>query len=774
MSNKLYRIRNRNQKIEGPNSEAEVLAGIRSGRFNGDDGICQEGSFGPWVKLSSHPKFYDEFLRKLFEAKYEVSQYTDPSQTKTPVRPPDSAQTLSVDQAHVGVEKVLTEIPSGGAESPPDEVARRAGLTIHQSEIDLLFSKSKRIKETTVAALSPQAVVPGADLLPAAGQESAAPKRTIQLRRVGLLAVIVLTALYFLGSPSKHPRISSENLGDQVSQNKTFESQSAEINRYATLLLEADELARQDIPIFLASAEEHLRAAIAFDEKTVDAFVKLALVLTRQYHYASADRRPEIGERLKEILRRGREIEPQKEVFYVAEGEHALTDGDIALAKQSLSYAHETNPQSFVVEQLAIAVELAEGASEGLLERMKKLAPPAPFRSRVSYWLAATERRLGKLAEARKTLLEALQENPVHAPSYLLLGEVFSAQNDLGDARNAFETAGRLARLDGFRSAAGAYLRLGDVEQSLGKAESAIRSYRLARYFGASDVEVKKRSPSFSYDRKSVLAEAGKEPYEARYFADQARVLFSERNYPAAVLFYRVAAHLDGKTTEYQVKLGEATELMATTVGQFLRARFLYLKALEAAPESVGALVHLGSLETDFYRFDQGYEALRQAAALRPEAVEPMIALGKHFFRRQDYQASLEQFLRAKKIAPLDPEVPYYAGLLILKFSKEQAREAMALFYRSYTLDPQNYAALAEWLKLKVTYYEKNFAIKFVNALIQQNPNNANYLWALGQIYEANGEANRAIRYYHQALDIDNRNGKVRMSLAKVLRTVGE
>jgi predicted Zn-dependent protease len=73
-----------------------------------------------------------------------------------------------------------------------------------------------------------------------------------------------------------------------------------------------------------------------------------------------------------------------------------------------------------------------------------------------------------------------------------------------------------------------------------------------------------------------------------------------------------------------------------------------------------------------------------------------------------------------------------------------------------------------------VVGYEKNFAVKFVNNLIQSEPQNPMLYWVLGEVYAENKEYRRAITYLHKSLDLDNRQSKVRMSLAKSLEAVGE
>jgi tetratricopeptide (TPR) repeat protein len=215
-------------------------------------------------------------------------------------------------------------------------------------------------------------------------------------------------------------------------------------------------------------------------------------------------------------------------------------------------------------------------------------------------------------------------------------------------------------------------------------------------------------------------------------------------------------------------------EKTASSYEDFRRVMSYYQRAIDRDPMEAMGYIKLGTLETEQYNFDRGYKLLTQALALAPDSEKPYVALGKHYYKRQDYNESLNQFLKAAKINPSDSEILYYAGKLRLVYKKDGAKDAQRFFSQAYTIDPRNYDALVEWLKIKVVSLEKNFAVKFVTNLIQSEKQNPMLYWVLGEIYAENKEYRRAITYYHQSLDLDNRQSKVRMSLAKALEAVGE
>ena len=224
---------------------------------------------------------------------------------------------------------------------------------------------------------------------------------------------------------------------------------------------------------------------------------------------------------------------------------------------------------------------------------------------------------------------------------------------------------------------------------------------------------------------------------EKAYFHEQGDGLLKQGKINEGVKFYQAAWFLDPSDGDTLMELGEVTEKTAGSFDDFLRVMNMYERAIEKSPKDAKPYIKLGLLETEQYNLDRAYKLLSQAAALAPESAAPYVALGKHFYKRQDYNEALNEFLKAAKIDPQDSEILYYAGMLRLMFRKDGARDAVRFFYQAYTIDSTNYDALVEWLKLKVTTYEKDFAIKFVRNLIQEDRNNANLYWALGEVYAA-------------------------------------
>jgi tetratricopeptide (TPR) repeat protein len=65
---------------------------------------------------------------------------------------------------------------------------------------------------------------------------------------------------------------------------------------------------------------------------------------------------------------------------------------------------------------------------------------------------------------------------------------------------------------------------------------------------------------------------------------------------------------------------------------------------------------------------------------LAPDNKDVAVALGKHYFKRQDYTEALNYFLKSAKINQNDSETLYYAGVIRLFFKKGSQKEAKYFF----------------------------------------------------------------------------------------------
>jgi len=815
-----FRIRNKFHEVEGTVTAKDILKRIESGRYKGDEEISPP-PFLEWFKLSSHPLFYDAFLTKLFHEKYHSPDQANPSvESPSKARAESSHSDRATRQAEPGREDPDSEVPPEGEAANAGRTRRleggdkEIGATIHQSAIDALFNdgsdvkpktSTERLGASTIAGKraagtnlikidlpmdhsSPDPVSKLNRPLDIASQvaEEESPefvqrKRKQEFRRkviYGSALAILLCLLFQLGQQKSSSSTSpvAEAAVLQPATRELLDSSLTKEEKLEALIGEADALYHADDRLSFLGALDSYRSALTYNESDPKLLGMIAETMAQLLSYG--ENSDSLLKELTAQIKKGRTQDPTGSHFYRAESLVALSQQKISEAKRLIQEADEADPEdpyTYLIRGEIAYLEKDLGNARKILEEVVKAAPDSV---RAHYLLARIDLDERNLPDAKVRAMEALKLNPFHPPTYLILGELAESQGDWANARSFFETSGRLVSFGSRMGASDAYFHLATLIQISGNKEGAQKDYLLAYYFDpSSKSKLTEGIAGGDTSAKHLKALAKEAAYPKSYFLSQAGGFLRDGNLEQAVQFYRAAflsAREDGPTAaEALVKLGEVLEKRASSYADFRQVMVLYQRAIERNPAEAMAYIHLGLLESEQFNLDRGYKLLAQAAALAPELAEPYVALGKHFYKRQDYNEALTQFLKAAEIDSTNSEIFYYAGLLRLLGKKDGVRTAMASFQKAYVLDAQNYDALMQWLKLKTLNYEKNFAIKLVRNLIESDPRNPKLYWVLGEVYATDKEYRRAISYYHASLDLDNKSSKVRMSLGEALQAIG-
>ena len=807
----LYKVRNLERQVEEELSERDLLKRIAAGKYTGEEEISAP-PYIKWQKFSSHPKFYDEFMKRLYSKAYRPPSEDDKS-------PEDSHDNSGLDmktrRAEPDEEENEESSPFDGLDD--NRTHQISGIkspkgTFLQADIDELFSdvpdESKvdsssedsrvqdgtekgtdliRLEREEADALSPfeeEGVDLAFDEPPPQDLESSkgpTPRKPVPKNNRRLIvygAVVAVLAYLLLGGEKKSSEMGGatrdaddtraqlgSGIGELISTSVNKET------RVTSLIEEGLALKANDTPMFYRGALEAFREALRLDEENPKILAEIAETSARVL--GSADDPDSAIEEIQRLVREGRKKDVHYSGFYRAEALVALAQGNLDASLNHAASALESDPGNAV--NLALAGEIQYVRDE-LPQAAQSLAEALRLKQDLliaRYLYAKVNLELGDGATAKQEGLESLRLNPLHPPTYLLLGDVAASQNQYEEAKGLYETCGRLAKFTTGDVSGRAYFRLGQIFELEGSQDLAKESFQVAYHYLPELDGLKEKVKGLDTSSSVIAALAESRTYDASYFVEQGDQLVQQKKLNEAIRFYQAAYLLNPQSSKNLVKLGEITEKTANSYADFKRVMNLYQRAIEKNPSDAEGYIKLGLLETEQYNLDRALVLLRQAENLSPDDAAVFVALGKHFYKKRDYNESLNYFLKAAKINPTDSEILYYAGLLRLLFKKDSAKDAIRFFYQSYTVNPENYDALAEWLKLKVLGYEKNFAIKFIRNLIAAEPENAHYYWALGEIYSTNKEYRRAVVYYHKALDIDNRSSKFRMSLAEALESVG-
>ncbi len=761
MAKTRYRLRNAQLEVLGEYYEKELFAQILSGKLTGEEEIAQ-APFQKWVKVASHPIFFDGFIRRLYKKDYGLPE------EEAEVSSRESVEPSITNHEHSSEGTNRSEIEALFGKEP--DVPAGGGTQVHAA------GKTDLILIEPPPELLPEAHPDGTPPIESPLKADRAQSKWLDTPRkrkvlLGVVVVVLVAVVLWPSDPDvaviTEKAVTGENSLSSLSNPASVEE------RAQTLSSEGAVLMAQDTLLFYRGAREVLKDAVSLNDKDAALLGKLAVATARTAASLSDSQR--LKTEIQRLIQRARLTDPHASDLYLAEAILAQAEGKQNDAKALAAKAGEADPTS--AESLLLTGELHYASGDLELARTAVMGAVKldPSRVRGRYYAGLIAFEGGDLATAKSEAIEALKLNPLHPKTYLLLADIAAQENRLNEARGLYETCGKLARFTVPLVPGKAYQRLGEINEITGNKAQAQNDFLLAyHYLGGQGAEVRKKVKGLDLSEKNLTALAASAEYHAAYFSEQANGLLNQGKLDEAVRFYQAAQLLEPQSGMALIHVGEALEKAASSYEDFRRVMSYYQRAIDRDPKEPMGYIKLGSLESEQYNFDRGYKLILQAVALAPESEKPYAALGKHFYRKQDYNEALNQFLHAAKINSADSEILYYAGKLRLIYKKDGAKDAIRFFNQAYTIDPRNYDALTEWLKLKVAAHEKNFAVRFLKELISGDPKNAQNYWALGEIYAEAKEYRRAIGFFHKSLDIDNRQSKVRMSLGKALEAVGE
>lgn len=210
----------------------------------------------------------------------------------------------------------------------------------------------------------------------------------------------------------------------------------------------------------------------------------------------------------------------------------------------------------------------------------------------------------------------------------------------------------------------------------------------------------------------------------------------------------------------------------------FLSTLFVYsvpgsnprVRAAATAEEYLRA----GLRETEHYRFAEGLHWLEAARREAPQSGAVYVALGKHYFMRQDYVRAVDQFVIAARYLPGNSDILYYAGLLRSHLNGAARPESMLVFFdRAYQMDASNYPALREQVRIVAQMHGEAKATALVSRRLREQPRNASLWWVLGEAHAASGNVPAAIKAYRHALTLDAKLAPAMLSLADAYKRTG-
>lgn len=826
---KTFKLRNQRHAIIGQYTTLEIVERIASGKYTGDEEVSVE-PFLVWQKLSSHPEFYDAFLKRLFLAQYKTDHSNSSAGPSTkPSRNHESAERSAI---HPKKEKIEFEpLSKDGVVEEPNMAtqqlvpgAENEPGPFRADEIEELFSESESDgseEQVNHDLLADEMFVQGepiqlnlSDYIPENHLEDLKsnedPNRethpfgqSLEGRKPANKRKLVLTAalasalgfLYVMGqSPNETSPPTLLKAEPTIDNNHEWVGSSTNKEELlAAVLDEAKHFYKFDTLLHYEGALNLFEEAYKLNPEEMS--ILSAVVLSRAHLFEQNPTRQEDLKKITELIEIGRKREPQASAFYRAEAIIAAAQKNMDLAIEKIGYAQESDPTDLesVVLEAEILNDMGDRASAQT--QINRVLRQKPEIVRAYSVAAKISMDLGNLNEAVNYASSALMINPMHANTHFVLGETYQKDNKLGAAIAHFDLVTKLAPLASKSVLADSHFALAKLLEQQGNETAAIKHKKLAYFFSNGLLSgAKKESLG---DQRELEQLAKDQEYGEGFYKARAEEFLAAGNKVLGLEYLQVLRLLNPDNPGPLIAVAEVLESLTISNEKLKRIELLYKRAISKDPTYLEGYCKLSEIETDQYNFQTAFDLLNQAAnrigiseladfvaggcrqktqfsTESKDEYKLFIALGKHFFKRESYVCAGTFFKNARQTSPVNSEIFYYFGKLSEIYNGDNLSEAERYYNQAMLTDGTNYEGLAGWARVKTKRNEKTYVIKYLRALLENDPNNANLFWVLGEVYRENQEYQRAITFYKKALDYDPRFSKARISLARALSAVGQ
>jgi tetratricopeptide (TPR) repeat protein len=419
-------------------------------------------------------------------------------------------------------------------------------------------------------------------------------------------------------------------------------------------------------------------------------------------------------------------------------------------------------------------------AARNVLERgQQNTARSARAYADIAHELGLALVDLGEIDQAERQFEAAINVNPRHVPSYLMLAQLERrAGNDRAAARRY------AAALDAGASDPAVLEQIGATLLELREYDAAVTAYERAialqpasatlryqaalAYLGVERLDAADESAQRALEQQPVYPEAlallgdialrrGNLPvagqqYRAALQQNPAlaaahiglgRVAAADGNWSIAAGHFLNAVQSDSQSAEARLWLGEAR----VRTGDIEGAIAAYRQALQLRDEFPEA--HFGLAQAQFGKglIEESLREVDKALEQRPRYAEALLLSGK-IYERQGYSTrALDAYKRAIDANPRLAEPHYRRALILIRVDRlNEARDDLEIAAR---LEP-NFAEAHYWLG-RVYFAQRNFQAavnRFREAVNRRSGNYPEARYYQGRAEEQLGDLNAAIRSF--------------------------
>ncbi len=174
----------------------------------------------------------------------------------------------------------------------------------------------------------------------------------------------------------------------------------------------------------------------------------------------------------------------------------------------------------------------------------------------------------------------------------------------------------------------------------------------------------------------------------------------------------------------------------------YQEAEGLYKKVLSTEPKNYEALRHLGILNQDLEKYEKAYNYFLQAIKINPNGFQALSNLATIHMHNKNYDLAYKCLKKSFQInSSYTPTINNLAGYY---HKVNDPKNALHYSQLSLKIQPNNAIALNQYAKALIINNNPGEAIKLLERLNDEDPDNDNFKYNLSSAYREMGEFNKA------------------------------
>ena len=722
-------IRNKDGRIDGPYTTAEVVKKIRAGFYLGEEFISKYPS-GRWNPISYDQNFFNTLLEVLEDEMGET-----PKNTKNP-----DLEITDESEDFVNVDKdegaAIREVIDNKTPLVIDvEVEEKK---VHQGKA---VSQKKRPKRKAKRVPKKKKV----------------SKRTQRAKIQWIVAAVVCLVVYFVISDGTQTNTNEGRIRLVAPREKV--SQKMTRDQYRTRMKRAIEYFRKD------TLKDYLRAQDAFVEiveksNDLSAYSFLCMTYRELWPHSLQDEKDD--KTVQTVLRMVQKNNPASTSSSVCLVVSQWTKGKYEDAFRMMSAHLLQSPGLVFFNQMTGDIYASRKdyrAASYYFAKVRELWTPPPTWSKAILQEARMYRKRKVFGTAVKLYRKLLKDNPHHAVAKIELGIVeFEPFQNISKSQDYIRSGLSSNQFIPKMIEAEAYVTLAKISRIQGDQKQALKMAQKAFATDSSNEDA----------REIIVNVGGLKALNAITIDNVNMVYLGEQymkmsNYTAAQAEFRAAFEANKKNAFAALRAGQAL----WKLNQSNEAIAWVKKSVIADPSFLRSYLILADYMSARYDYVGAIEVLKSAREINRHHHGIYRGFALVELRRRNYDGAIRFSEKALQLYDTDIE----AKLILAKayFYAGDAETAFKFVHQAIELDSSNEDAHGTYAKILVSLQGTQAGITYLEDLISRY-DKISYIRSLGEILAEEERAQEAIQVYYDALRKNPKDKPTLMALGRILQ----